>query len=210
MDELFITFNYIEANIILNWFEIANVRSERFGSSRYFFPQEEVVVQKLRRMDPASKYDDIDFEILWGWMERAVFPRLGDGGIYFPNEEETVNKLHEFRKKVDKMNSLDRQKRIIKSRIEASEHSQERHEFKYDADTFRQKLKEKEKLKEHIVDEQISGSGEKLDKIRDKHDPGRTEEKQSSKQKTDAVQHLKENLKTSYKKLFSKGKSDKE
>ena len=143
MDELFITLNYIEANIILNWFELANVRSERFGSSRYYFPQEEFVVQKLRKMDSESKYDHVDFEILWGWMEKAVFPRIGDGGIYFPNEEETVAKLKEFRKKVDKVVSLEKQKRIISDRLEATEHSENRHDFKYDSNAFRKKLQDK-------------------------------------------------------------------
>lgn len=143
MDELFITFNYVEANIILNWFELANVKSERFGTSRYYFPQEEVVVQKLRKMNAASRYDDMDFEVIWGWMEKVVFPRVGEGGVYFPNEEETVDKLTVFRKKVDKINTLERQKKLIKDRIEASEQSEEKHEFKYDADKFRNQLKGK-------------------------------------------------------------------
>lgn len=143
MDELIINFDYIEATTILNWVEISNVRSERFGTSRYSFPQEEVVLERLRKMNSESKYDEMDFEIIWGWMEKAVFPRIGDGGIYFPNEKELVGKLKEFRQKVDKINSLERQKVIIKDRIEAKEHSEEKHEFKYDADKFRQKLKDK-------------------------------------------------------------------
>ncbi len=141
MEELFITFNYVEANIILNWFELANVKSERFGSSRYYFPQEEVVVQKLRKMNEASRYDAIDFEIIWGWMEKVVYPRVGEGGVYFPNEKEIVDKLTEFRRKVDKIDTLEKQKRLIKDRLEASEDSKQKHEFKYDPDKFRKGLK---------------------------------------------------------------------
>ena len=59
--------------------------------------------------------------------------------------------------------ALENQKKMIKGRLEAIEHSHEIHDFKYDANQFRQKLKEKQKIKTHGEDEELPVKEEKLE-----------------------------------------------
>jgi hypothetical protein len=86
-----ITFNSEETQVILNWYENAKMRSERFGSSRYYFPEEEIVLFKLKSLRD-QQFDPIDTEIIQGWMEKAI----GISGIYFPQEKELLEKINKY------------------------------------------------------------------------------------------------------------------
>jgi len=88
-----LSFNYHEAKVLLNWFENSRVRSERFGSSRYYFPQEESLVEKLKNPVLHNYYDSMDVEIMMGWMEKSLGPGVGEEKFYFPLEEEIYDKL---------------------------------------------------------------------------------------------------------------------
>ena len=88
-----LSFNYHEAEVLLNWYENSRVRSERFGSSRYDFPQEELLIEKLKNPVLHSHYDPMDVEIMVGWMEKSLGPGIGEKKFYFPLEEEIYKKL---------------------------------------------------------------------------------------------------------------------
>jgi len=92
-----LSFNYHEAKILLNWHENSNVRSERFGSSRYSFPQEELLVEKLKNPVLHNYYEPMDIEIMMGWMEKSLQPGVGQEKFYFPLEEEIHDKLKKAR-----------------------------------------------------------------------------------------------------------------
>jgi len=94
---LALSFNYHEAKILLNWYENSRIKSERFGSSRYDFPQEEILVGKLQNPVLHSKYDPMDIEIMFGWMEKTLGPGISEGQFYFPLEEEIYLKLKKAR-----------------------------------------------------------------------------------------------------------------
>jgi len=90
---LALSFNYHEAKILLNWFENSRGKGERFGSSRYEFPQEEILVEKLKNPMLHSFYEPMDVEIMIGWMEKTLGPTVGSEKFYFPLEEEIFIKL---------------------------------------------------------------------------------------------------------------------
>ena len=88
-----LSFNYHEAKVLLNWFENSRVKGERYGSSRYEFPQEEILVEKLKNPMLHSYYEPMDVEIMVGWMEKTLGPSVGSEKFYFPLEEEIYKKL---------------------------------------------------------------------------------------------------------------------
>ena len=90
-----LSFNYHEARVLLNWYENSRIKSERFGSSRYDFPQEQLLIEKLNNPMLHTHYDPMDVEIMIGWMEKSLGPGLGEGKFYFPHEEEIYQKLKE-------------------------------------------------------------------------------------------------------------------
>jgi hypothetical protein len=92
-----LSFNYHEAEVLLNWYENSRIKSERFGSSRYDFPQEQLLVEKLNNPMLHSSYDPMDVEIMFGWMEKTLGPDIGEGKFYFPLEEEIYKKLAKAR-----------------------------------------------------------------------------------------------------------------
>jgi len=88
-----LSFNYHEAKVLLGWYENTRIKSERFGSSRYEFPQEQLLIEKLNNPLLHRYYDPMDIEIMMGWMEKSLGPGMGEGKFYFPHEEEIYNKL---------------------------------------------------------------------------------------------------------------------
>jgi hypothetical protein len=90
---LALSFNYHEAKVLLNWFENSRIKGERFGSSRYEFPQEEILVEKLKNPMLHSFYEPMDVEIMIGWMEKTLGPTIGNEKFYFPLEEEIFKRL---------------------------------------------------------------------------------------------------------------------
>jgi hypothetical protein len=158
-----LTFTNHQAEILLYWYENAVEKSERFGTAHISFPQEEFVVHKLRRNSLSSRFDIVDFEIIWSWMEKVV--DMGTAAAYFPFEEETIEKLCDFRKEIESLEpeeNPDRERaireadRLLNQKRQTGEKMQNidtkitRIHFKYDAELFREKLKKARSLKEKI------------------------------------------------------------
>jgi len=89
-----------EAEILLNWYDTALQKYTRFGSSRYVFPEEEILVNLLGSQKDKIILDDLDFQIIYGWMEKAVMPYPGQSEMYFPGEEMLVNKINHAKKEI--------------------------------------------------------------------------------------------------------------
>ena len=96
---LALSFSYQDAEIILNWYENSKVKSERFGSSRYYFPQEEFLIEKLNKNAPNTFFDEMDVEIIMGWMEKSMGPGIVKDKVYFPLEKEIISKLKRAKKR---------------------------------------------------------------------------------------------------------------
>ena len=93
-----LTFTYQEAEVILNWHENTKAKSERFGSARFYFPQEELLLEKLHYITPETQFDEMDTDIIIGWMEKSLRPVMGQDTVYFPLEKEIIKKLKRARK----------------------------------------------------------------------------------------------------------------
>lgn len=98
---LLLSFNSEEAEVILNWYENSRVKSERFGPARYYFPQEDFLVEKLNNTSPNTFFDEMDVEIILGWMEKSIRPAAGKEQFYFPLEEEIADKLKKAKKQLE-------------------------------------------------------------------------------------------------------------
>ena len=87
-----------ETAIILNWFETALQKSTRFGPNHYIFPEEEILVNRLKSNNEEMYLDELDLQIINGWMEKSVMPFPGTLEVYFPGEELLVKKLNQAKK----------------------------------------------------------------------------------------------------------------
>ncbi|HED10461.1 MAG TPA: hypothetical protein ENJ10_07215 [Caldithrix abyssi] len=83
-----------EAATLVRWYELSLNRSERYGGREsYVFPQEEWLVNKLKKPDASASFDELDLEMMLGWMKDALFPQPAANAVYFPGEEALALKL---------------------------------------------------------------------------------------------------------------------
>ncbi len=87
-----------EAETLLHWHELSRNRSQRFGGQdTYVFPQEAWLVNKLKAASADTLYDELDLEIMLGWMTDALFPQPAAQAVYFPGEEALASKLKQLK-----------------------------------------------------------------------------------------------------------------
>jgi len=90
-----------EAATLLHWHELSRNRSQRFGGQdEYVFPQEAWLVNKLKTASKDTVYDELDLEMMLGWMNDALFPQPAAQAVYFPGEEELAVKLKQLKSRV--------------------------------------------------------------------------------------------------------------
>jgi hypothetical protein len=90
-----ISINKKEARIILNWFETAVGKASHYGTAEYIFPEEQLVIDKLKKCIGSTTLDDYELQTISGWMEKVVTRFPGQAEYYFPDEDALVQKIRE-------------------------------------------------------------------------------------------------------------------
>lgn len=154
--ELSIHFTNHQAEVLLYWYENAIAKSERYGGMHISLPQEDYVVTRLRKKSISSRFDEVDLLVILSWMEKTI-NFGGAGTVYFPFEEETIEKIKEFEKLIENKkqgknperdkaieaaDKLAKSKYRTKDQIKEINKKIEKVDFKYDADSFRKKIQE--------------------------------------------------------------------
>ena len=145
-----LSFNYHEAKVLLNWYENAITKGERFGASRYSFPQEEILIEKLKNPMLHSNYDPMDIEIMLGWKEKSLGPGIGEDKFYFPLEEEIYNKLKRAREQSKQSVKKERSINEKKLKNEKEKQINSRQQLLQDRIKAKKKKLEGEKISERI------------------------------------------------------------
>ena len=96
-----IKLNENEVSTILKWHENSTERKSRFGSATYIFPQEQILLNKIKKAEKSKvEIDEFELEMLTGWMENALFPQLGQETYLFPFEESAISKIEILSKSI--------------------------------------------------------------------------------------------------------------
>lgn len=94
--QLYITLSKHEARIALGWYENHIKKYARKGGSHIIFPEEEIVLFKLKNIDEQTKFDLFDVEIIHGWMVKNLTPLPAKQTYYFDEEVSVVEKIEKF------------------------------------------------------------------------------------------------------------------
>lgn len=90
-----ISINRKEARIIINWYETVVIKASRYGTAEFIFPEEQIVIDKLKKCYGSTVLDDYELQTVSGWMEKVVSQFPGQAEYYFPEEENLVRKIRE-------------------------------------------------------------------------------------------------------------------
>ena len=91
-----------EVSTILKWHENSTDRKSRFGSVNFVFPQEQILLTKIKKAENSGiEIDEFELEMLTGWMENALFPKLGQKTYLFPFEESAISKIDILTKSIN-------------------------------------------------------------------------------------------------------------
>ena len=84
-----------EAGIILGWYETTIEKASRFGSAEYIFPEEQMLVERLKKCYGKMFLDEYEIQTVSGWMDKVLYQMPGQTEFYFPEEETLVQKIRE-------------------------------------------------------------------------------------------------------------------
>lgn len=89
-----VNFDKSETEVLLYWYDNSLEMGNRRGGSIITLPEEEYLVDKIKKSaNKDIKLNEFDIEIIYGWIEKSFFPRMGKELILFPNEESTYRKI---------------------------------------------------------------------------------------------------------------------
>ena len=89
-----VNFDKSEIDVLLYWYDNSLEMGNRRGGSIITLPEEEYLVDKIiKSANKDIKLNEFDIEIIYGWIEKSFFPRMGKELILFPNEESTYRKI---------------------------------------------------------------------------------------------------------------------
>jgi len=95
-----------DVEIILSWYENYLEKLSRYGSSAVIFPQEKILVNKIKNAsDSKLTLDEFELESITDWMGKALFPKLGGKTYFLPSEETIMNKLNTAMSDLKKKNA---------------------------------------------------------------------------------------------------------
>ena len=97
-----IKLNETEVSTILKWHENSTESKSRFGSANFVFPQEQILLNKIKKAENSGiEIVEFELEMLTGWMENALFPKLGQKTYLFPFEESVISKIDILAKSIN-------------------------------------------------------------------------------------------------------------
>ncbi|MCB0281565.1 MAG: hypothetical protein H6627_05295 [Calditrichae bacterium] len=90
-----ISINKQEARIILTWYDTVVGKASHYGTAEYVFPEEQLVVDKLKKCLGNTSLDHYELQTVIGWMDKVISQFPGQAEYYFPEEEALVQKIRD-------------------------------------------------------------------------------------------------------------------
>ena len=112
--------NPAEKRAILSWHEYMREDSQHYGDGLTDFPQEELVVHKLKESKTGEiSFSDDQIDILADWMENSVKGKYGNAAILMGEEKRIYEEIQRMKKDLD-AKYQEEARRIEKSRSDKS------------------------------------------------------------------------------------------
>ena len=178
----------------ISWFENDLEKSANYGNSEISFPEEEILVAKIKESSNNVLLSEFDINLILGWMDKSLFPKVGNRIHFLPHEETLYNKIHNAAKDI-----LDQKKEQEKKLNSASNQKKKSFAIRFADKLFREKILKKKRENElKQLDQKIQDVAAKLAPFFEERN---AKKNRSIDEKIAASQKLKSDLEEIRKKL---------
>ena len=183
-----------ERATLISWFENDLEKSANYGNSEISFPEEEILVAKIKESSNNVLLSEFDINLILGWMDKSLFPKVGNRIHFLPHEETLYNKIHNAAKDI-----LDQKKEQEKKLNSASNQKKKSFAIRFADKLFREKILKKKRENElKQLDQKIQDVAAKLAPFFEERN---AKKNRSIDEKIAASQKLKSDLEEIRKKL---------